>query len=98
MKRFVSSMLILLAAVGLAGCRATYQWHQKLTIKVQTPNGEKSNSAVIREKVLYGQLPMSGNIVEYDIVGQATVLELLQEKMCLCRLGIRLCLIKCGQN
>lgn len=80
MKRILSAIIIICASATLSGCRSEYQWNQKLTVVVQTPQGERSGSAVVQETVLFGQLPMSGNDVEPRIKGEATMVEVAPGK------------------
>ncbi|MCA0432574.1 MAG: hypothetical protein LCH46_04860 [Proteobacteria bacterium] len=70
------SALLVLLALPLSGCvLPSWEWHQKLTVVVDTPAGERSGSAVIYEKVLLGQLPAMANGISYTIRGEATVVE-----------------------
>lgn len=39
---------VLLTSLGLAGCGESWAWHQKMTVRVETPAGEKSASSVIQ--------------------------------------------------
>ena len=80
MKRIFSAVMIICVSAMLSGCRSEYQWNQKLTVTVETPQGERSGSAVVHETVLYGQLPMSGNDVEPGIKGEATIVEVAPGK------------------
>ena len=64
------------AAVGLAGCQDKHEWHQKLTVVVDTPAGKVSGSSVIAINATFGQLPMTDREVWYRIRGGATVVEL----------------------
>ena len=61
------------AVVGLAGCRDKHEWHQKLTVVVDTPSGEVSGSSTIEVRAAFGKLPLSNNEVNYRITGEATV-------------------------
>ena len=38
---------VLLASLGLYGCGESWSWHQKMTVTVATPQGEKSASSVL---------------------------------------------------
>ena len=66
---------VLLALACLAGCRVEYDWHQKLTVVVETPAGERQGGAVVEVRALFGKQAMSGNEVWYGFTGEATVVE-----------------------
>ncbi len=66
---------MVLAALLLSGCQQSYEWNQKLTLVVGTPDGEVSGSAVVNEKVWFGQQPLSGNQVAYELTGEAATVE-----------------------
>ncbi len=76
MRRFLTIMVVIMTAAGLVACGTQYLWHQKLTVAVETPEGIKTGSAVVNEKVTYGRQPLSGNGVAYGLVGEAAVVEL----------------------
>ncbi len=69
--------LVVIGITFLTGCiPERHAWHQKLTVVVDTPTGQVSGSSVVRvEAVFWGQLPATGTEVEYDIRGEATVVE-----------------------
>ncbi len=75
MKRLLVCLFTALVALSLAGCRQSYEWNQKLTLVVETPHGEVSGSAVVNEKVWFGQQPLSGNQVAYELAGEAATVE-----------------------
>jgi hypothetical protein len=67
--------------LALAGCGGdTYTWNQKLTVVVQTPDGEKSGSAVTRLRVNYSTTSLTGIGISYDVKGEATVVEVAPGK------------------
>jgi hypothetical protein len=74
-------------SLALAGCRKTFEWHQKLIVQIDTPQGVKTGSAVVSEKVWSGQLPMSASAAEYKITGEATVVEVAPGKYLFALLG-----------
>lgn len=77
MVRFVFNLsLFFVVAFGLAGCLDHHEWHQKLTVIVDTPNGEIKGSAVAKVNAAFGQLPMSSNEVNYEVAGEATIVDL----------------------
>ena len=54
----------------------THSWRQKLTLVVETPEGEVTGSSVTEVRVrFYGRA--IGNEVEYDLTGEAAVVEVL---------------------
>ncbi len=70
------AVLLSAAALPLAGCwGSTYEWNQKLTLVVQTPQGEVTASSVIHASYTYGQMPMSGNDMSGGYTGEAVVLK-----------------------
>jgi hypothetical protein len=87
MKRILVAALLILIALGLSACRQNFSWNQKLTVTVETPQGERSGSAVVYERVTYGQQFMSGSLVQYDIKGEATVVEVAPGKYLFALLG-----------
>lgn len=79
--------ILILAALAAAGFLAfrlsiggsSGSWHQRLTVTVETPNGEVSGSAVSKIRYTYYANPskMTGREVSYDLTGEATVVEVL---------------------
>jgi hypothetical protein len=76
MRRFLTIMVVIMTAAGLAACGTQYRWHQKLTVAVETPDGVKTGSAVTRVSALWGRQLLSGNGVAFGVMGEATVVEL----------------------
>jgi hypothetical protein len=68
-------LLLTVPLLALTGCRDRHEWHQKLTLVVQTPAGEVSGSAVVAVTALFGNIPATGTEVEYSLQGEATVVE-----------------------
>jgi hypothetical protein len=86
--RFVFSVfLLVLCTFGLSACREDFAWNQKLTATVETPLGERSGSAVVHERVAHGRQPLSGSAVQYDIKGEATVVEVTPGRYLFALLG-----------
>jgi hypothetical protein len=82
------SLIAFVGLVGIAallsGCgESTYKWNQKLTITVQTPQGEKSGSAVVGIKARHTSGPFS----EYKLNGEAAVVDLGNGKYLFATLG-----------
>lgn len=71
---------LFLASLVLSGCRESWSWNEKLTVTVETPQGEKSASSVIRQTLVHRngwyELPQSrGAGSGYS--GEAVVLEVM---------------------
>ncbi|RRN67240.1 hypothetical protein [Agrobacterium deltaense] len=69
-----------LASLALSGCGESWSWNQKLTVTVETPQGEKSASSVTRQRMIHRDgwyvLPDArGAGVGYS--GEAVVLEVM---------------------
>jgi hypothetical protein len=77
----VIGVLALLSFVAFRGCfgGASTSWNQRLTLVVETPQGEVSGSSVTRVSVTYfaGGEAISGREVGYDLTGEAAVVEVL---------------------
>ena len=87
MKRIFVAAMLVLCVLGLSACRQNFAWNQKLTLTVETPQGERSGSAVVYERVTSGRQLMSGSAVQYDIKGEATVVEVAPGKYLFALLG-----------
>ena len=88
MLRFIRPVLILIVLFTLAGCYERHAWRQKLTVVVDTPDGQVSGSAVVQvNATYYGQLPATGTEVEYEITGEATVVEVAPDRYLFVLLG-----------
>ena len=74
-------------AVGLAGCQDKHEWHQKLTVVVDTPSGKVSGSSVIAIEATFGQAPMSDREVWYRVTGEATAVEIAPGRYLFALLG-----------
>lgn len=85
--RFSPVLTVALLVLAPAGCRDRYEWNQKLTVTVLTPSGERSGSSIVHVVALFGQLPASGNEVEYKIVGEATVVSISPRRYLFALLG-----------
>ena len=76
-----SIMGLMGAGLLLAGCNSTYTYHQKLTVVVQTPEGERTGAAVTEVEASVGsQGLLSQANVSYKVRGEATVVGLGQGK------------------
>ena len=76
-RRLADWVVICILSAVLAGCQSHYEWHQKLTVVVDTPDGPVSGSSVIEVRARFGQLPMSDVEVWYSVIGEATVVEVV---------------------
>lgn len=45
--RFLPVLAVAMLAVVLAGCGNSYEWNQKVTVTIETPQGERSGSSVM---------------------------------------------------
>ena len=63
-------------ALALVGCGTNHSWNQKLTVKVNTPNGEKTGSAVTRVSVTVGRQFATDTILSFGVRGEATIVDL----------------------
>jgi hypothetical protein len=70
-------VLALVTWVWLTFAPETLIWRQKLTLTVDTPQGEVSGSAVTEVRVAYFANPsaITGREVSYSLIGEATVVE-----------------------
>jgi hypothetical protein len=76
------------AAALLSSCgNSTYSWSQKLTVTVQTPQGEKSGSAVVGIKAWYGNVIDVGRTADIKLQGEAAVVDLGNGKYLFALLG-----------
>lgn len=76
-----SYLCLVLCLLALPGCYERHEWRQKLTMVVETPTGEVSGSGIVQVNATYwGQLPATGTEVEYDIAGEATMVEVAPQK------------------
>lgn len=82
-KRLVLVVLVAFASLVLAGCWGGNSWHQKLTVTVNTPQGEVSGSSVsevditLREDALW---TTTGYAYKSHLSGEAVVVELAPGK------------------
>jgi hypothetical protein len=76
--RYLLKMAIALAipVLMLTGCGTNHSWNQKLTVKVSTPNGEKTGSAVTRVSVTVGRQFATDTILSFGARGEATIIDL----------------------
>lgn len=87
-RRGLAGAALLLAGVALTGCWFRYyEWNQKVTVTVATPDGEVSGSAVSHMKTWIGKMPMTGNDQSDEFAGEATVLELQPGKYLFALIG-----------
>ncbi len=77
MYRILVAVFLVLSSLGLSGC-GTYDWHQKMTIEVQTPDGVKSGSAVTSVSWWRNHIFKDGAPFKYNYEGEAAVVDLGQ--------------------
>ena len=89
MTRFIRLQCLALACLALSACYERHEWRQKLTVVVDTPDGQVSGSAVVQvNATYYGQLPATGTEVGYEVSGEATVVEVEPGKYLIAALGV----------
>ncbi len=69
-------IVALLAVTALAGCRDLYEWRQKLTVTVTTPQGDRTGTSVSSVRALFGPVWLAATEVSYRLSGEAVVVEL----------------------
>jgi hypothetical protein len=76
-KRALACVLLLVASLSLTGC-GSYDWHQKLTVIVDTPDGPKTGEAVTA--VSWRGNPVFRDGADYDteVEGEAVVVEVVR--------------------
>jgi len=78
----IKSFMIVIVSLGLlTGCREQFSWHQKLTVTLDTPEGEVSGSSVTEVVVvsLPKTLPDAG-VVDASLRGEAVAVEVTPGK------------------
>lgn len=76
--RILILILIALRLLVLASCGRDYEWHQKLAVEVETPEGLKSASSVMSARLIdtHGPfVPAEANGVSFQLSGEAIALE-----------------------
>lgn len=68
------SLLALLALLSLAACER-YKWRQKITVTVETPQGEVSGSSVSEVSWAKHWIRTDGMGWDFDVTGEAVVVE-----------------------
>lgn len=86
MLRLIPILAALALLTALTGCWRSVSWHQKLTLVVDTSEGEATGSSVVAVSVRYLRQSI-GNEVEYDLTGEATVVEVAPGKYLFALLG-----------
>lgn len=77
MRRLLKMAIVFaIPALALAGCGTNHSWNQKLTVKVNTPNGEKTGSAVTRVSVTVGRQFATDRILSFGVRGEAAIVDL----------------------
>lgn len=72
-------LLLSLCMLTLAGCNNTYEWNQKLTLTVQTPEGPRSATRIVRVTTTMSDafwMPIEARGVRSSVEGEAIALEL----------------------
>ena len=79
--RILILILIAMRLLVLASCGRHYEWHQKLAVEVETPEGMKIGSSVMTARLIdtHGPfVPAEANGVSFQLNGEAAVLEVSQ--------------------
>jgi hypothetical protein len=72
-----NALSLLGSSLALTGCWGTsYTYRQKLTVVVQTPDGEKTGAAVTQVVASVGSGGLNGHIVNYRVKGEAAIVDL----------------------
>ena len=79
MKKFLVVAAVVVVLVWMTFAPETHVWRQKLTLVVETPDGEVSGSVVTQVRVAFFANPsaLTGREVSYSLIGEATVVEVL---------------------
>jgi hypothetical protein len=75
MNRMLVAAFLVLSSLGLSGC-GTYDWHQKLTVEIETPEGVKVGSAVTEVSWWENRVFKDGAALQSKIRGEAVVVDL----------------------
>lgn len=75
MNRMLVAVFLVLSSLGLSGC-GTYDWHQKMTVEVETPDGVKSGSAVTEVSWWENRFFKDGATLQSKIEGEAVMVDL----------------------
>lgn len=76
--RFHSVLAVSLLALALSGCSETYEWNEKVTVIVETPQGEKTGASVTAMKYTYvpqWQRGLSATANVFQRKGEAVAVE-----------------------
>jgi len=79
MNRFLVAVFLVLSSLGLSGC-GTYDWHQKMTVEVETPEGVKSGSAVTSVSWWKNEFFKDGAAYQTKYKGEAVAVDLGRER------------------
>ncbi len=77
------SLCVLVMALGLSGCGRQWSWHEKITVEVETPEGPKAASSVIRKTFVHENswfAPPEARGASQSVSGEAVVLEVAPGK------------------
>lgn len=76
--RLLPVLAVAMLTLALSGCSETYEWHQKVTVVVDTPQGEKAGASVTAIKYTYipeWQRGLSATANVFERTGEAVALE-----------------------
>jgi hypothetical protein len=85
----LAAFFSILATLALTGCGDTYEWNQKITVEVETPDGVKSGSSVQHIRWVSGAAypGMDGPSANSKVTGEAVVVDLGHGKYLFALLG-----------
>jgi hypothetical protein len=76
--RRLAATFFILVTLALTGCGDSYEWHQKVTVEVETPDGMKSGSSIQHIRWVSGTAypGMDGPSADSKVTGEAAVVDL----------------------
>lgn len=86
MLRWIMLIAALVVMTALPGCWRSISWRHKLTLLIKTPAAEVTGSSVVSIDARFFGQPI-GNDIEYDVTGEAVVVEALPGKDMFALLG-----------
>ena len=73
-------LLLVAAVVLLAGCQEKYEWRQKMTVVVETPNGDVSGYSVVQIFATYNKPPSMVDAYGFKLIGESLTLEIMPDR------------------
>ena len=88
--RILILLLVAMRLLVLASCGRDYDWHQKLTVEIETPEGLKTGSSVMSAQLIdtHGPfVPAEASGVSFRLHGEAVALEVSQGRYLFALIG-----------